>query len=930
MRIFLLLLLLALLLPATLPAQEDWPRTDQACLTPGQDAYDRREYEEARAWALEELEKDPLDLDAVRIFVMAVNEMNAMYEVEEMFTQEDDDPDLQGRTHYARGWAGVLIRDYDLAQEELEKAGELLGEDNYEIELASLIAARNGRSFDTDEILERYRLFLEKHPGNGRAYLSYLNALNIYDPDSEQAKRIVEEALAAPEVMPETYIRAIDSASRDFWYDPKEGLETLRKGLVVYPRASEIGIHEIRHLRKLGRLQEALERADYWLEVAPNRSDLVIEKMYILADMTRYEDAAMTAGMLEDIRWRTGEAFAAPLHQARLYHLAGMNDKAIELLEKVLKERPEDQHTGGFRNMLYLLYTRGRDKGVSYLPRRFVLEQRGNYCGPATLQTILRYWGIEKTQEEIADRVYTGIAGTPPEVIHSYVESLGLESIEFVGDEETWKDLIDAGYPILWLQMYRSGGGHYRTVVGYDDVFRDWMTVDPNYYMSDTRPFEAIEDTWILPSVRRSIVIFPKDQAGDPVLAGLGPTPFLLISNWAMYIATGSNLFVDFVPALLLNSLVLTLLGILLSILIRSVSYPNVRLRRRYILAAVFGVVIPISILVGLLRNNEAVSLLLGVNLALLTMIPLLLLILGFRYFISDYLHPRETVGMCVLVTLVWSILSFVDQQPWETWIPVGVFVIGLPVVLYPRLRVMYADRFARRGDLMRALDIVRPCGQDGMRYFAGLIVELESLIASGSYHEVAPRVETALASRETWPRNARQALELYKITALTLQQPNEETRIQVGEYLNSVKSPAVHRTAAEGLLLYLDALLQSHEAAAVRNAQDIDGLLNRLNTLSPKYIPGLPIRPAGRQLALHHVSFFLALAGALRLARTANDTAREEALRETWCGRHALLFGILREVEGASVLEDHPSGPSDIPSEDGLSVDKGPVEANV
>ncbi len=182
------------------------------------------------------------------------------------------------------------------------------------------------------------------------------------------------------------------------------------------------------------------------------------------------------------------------------------------------------------------------------------LQQRGNYCGPASLNMLLAHWGIHQTQDEIAARVYTGIAGTPPQVLHHFARSLGMKSAEFKADEATWKRLIDAGYPILWLQMLggnsrlSGGGGHYRVVTGYDDILKSWIVHDPNYFTAIRIPYDKIRDTWILPSVQRSLIFFPADRANDPLIAPLKPTPILFITNWAMYVATGANLFVGLFP----------------------------------------------------------------------------------------------------------------------------------------------------------------------------------------------------------------------------------------------------------------------------------------------------------------------------------------------------------------------------------------------
>src|SRR5690606_27005334 len=103
--------------------------------------------------------------------------------------------------------------------------------------------------------------------------------------------------------------------------------------------------------------------------------------------------------------------------------------------------------------------------------------------------------------------------------------------VEFEGTEDNWKALLDAGSPILWLQMKSTEGGHYRVVTGYDDARKRWFVHDPNLYSLTEIPYDHVDDTWPLPSLRRSIAIYPPEKENDPVLATLSPTPILHITN---------------------------------------------------------------------------------------------------------------------------------------------------------------------------------------------------------------------------------------------------------------------------------------------------------------------------------------------------------------------------------------------------------------
>ena len=140
------------------------------------------------------------------------------------------------------------------------------------------------------------------------------------------------------------------------------------------------------------------------------------------------------------------------------------------------------------------------------LPSSYMIENvpfhkqlTGVLCGAGSLEMVLDYWGPDIDQKEIADVARTSSSGTwtydivrtgqfsylssamgnyfPPEVPEAgFTEraigyaSFGYSSEDFWLDE--LKTLLANDIPVIVLMNYspEGGGGHYRVVIGYDDI----------------------------------------------------------------------------------------------------------------------------------------------------------------------------------------------------------------------------------------------------------------------------------------------------------------------------------------------------------------------------------------------------------------------------------------------------------------------------
>ncbi|MDP2703763.1 MAG: C39 family peptidase [bacterium] len=107
---------------------------------------------------------------------------------------------------------------------------------------------------------------------------------------------------------------------------------------------------------------------------------------------------------------------------------------------------------------------------------------RGSYCGPASLKMVLEYWGINKSEEEVAIACNRDPElGTDDASIKKAAESYGLKvEIENNSSFDSIQRWLNRKVPVIvdWFTRGRSDygdeevpDGHCSVVVGLDDVY---------------------------------------------------------------------------------------------------------------------------------------------------------------------------------------------------------------------------------------------------------------------------------------------------------------------------------------------------------------------------------------------------------------------------------------------------------------------------
>ena len=156
----------------------------------------------------------------------------------------------------------------------------------------------------------------------------------------------------------------------------------------------------------------------------------------------------------------------------------------------------------------------------------------GGYCGPASLKMVLEYWGINKSEEEVAIACNRDPElGTDDAALKKAAESYGLKvEIENNASFDSMQRWLNRRVPVIvnWFTRGRSDygdeevpDGHYSLVVGLDgeyiylqdpeigglrklkrgDFMRVWFDFKPAYITS-----------WNDMIIRQIIVVYPKEQ----------------------------------------------------------------------------------------------------------------------------------------------------------------------------------------------------------------------------------------------------------------------------------------------------------------------------------------------------------------------------------------------------------------------------------
>ncbi|WP_420627676.1 C39 family peptidase [Candidatus Leptofilum sp.] len=163
-----------------------------------------------------------------------------------------------------------------------------------------------------------------------------------------------------------------------------------------------------------------------------------------------------------------------------------------------------------------------------------IIPQKFNNCGPANLTITLGYHGVEVDQLDVGDVIkpnYDDRNVSPWEIVDYVNKETPMQARYFVGgDVPLLKQLIAAGYPViiekgLYPNAWEGWMGHYLTLVGYDDVSQEFISLDtflgPWDGSGRRDSYETIHEFWQQFNHTFILVYPPQDEA--EILAMLPP-----------------------------------------------------------------------------------------------------------------------------------------------------------------------------------------------------------------------------------------------------------------------------------------------------------------------------------------------------------------------------------------------------------------------
>ena len=146
-------------------------------------------------------------------------------------------------------------------------------------------------------------------------------------------------------------------------------------------------------------------------------------------------------------------------------------------------------------------------QGVPYV------VQEPHWCGPACLSMVLGYWGLNITQQNIAEEIYDPESqGTAIEYMATYARERGFEAEDFHGSIDDIKSWLRDGVPLIVMQKFvvMSDDLHYRVVVGYNESSQTIITYDPEKGQNYTLTYTTFSDLWKTSS-NRTIAVTPSN-----------------------------------------------------------------------------------------------------------------------------------------------------------------------------------------------------------------------------------------------------------------------------------------------------------------------------------------------------------------------------------------------------------------------------------
>jgi len=267
-----------------------------------------------------------------------------------------------------------------------------------------------------------------------------------------------------------------------------QGLTDPEKGMICYLLLADLKACN-------GQMEEALDLVDKGEKLYPETPSFMLEKV------KRFRDLGKMTEMLEVIQ-QLNEKIPEHAYHKYFHHLtktAYYRLGEFELLANEVK---------GKNSLFTVKDYQGECTKLKIKP----IIQKSNYCVPASLEMILKFYGMDITQDEIASHIFD-FTGSKLSTSVDYLENIGYECRYFIGKKELYQQLLKKNIPIL-LSVDFEHSSHVQVMTGYDSVFDIYHIQEPN--LLDTMYVTAndLEKANVSTSYM-SIVCVPKERAHE-------------------------------------------------------------------------------------------------------------------------------------------------------------------------------------------------------------------------------------------------------------------------------------------------------------------------------------------------------------------------------------------------------------------------------
>jgi tetratricopeptide (TPR) repeat protein len=218
------------------------------------------------------------------------------------------------------------------------------------------------------------------------------------------------------------------------------------------------------------------------------------------------------------------EEIISPLFVQGRVALACDDHAKLTVMVTRLKERsPNAESLGDWQAELDRMLSRSRGSGrQKRLPAFPTLVQRKDFCGPAVVELVMRYWqgGAIYSNDYIAKQIMFPRVGTPIYRMKEFFNLVGFETVRAWTPVEKLTALIEAGFPTI-IQEEFSNTAHVAVVIGYDEEGQRIELQDPmTHSVTHAAEQELNRRRWIYHD--GALIAYPRGHGYEKKLQAMG------------------------------------------------------------------------------------------------------------------------------------------------------------------------------------------------------------------------------------------------------------------------------------------------------------------------------------------------------------------------------------------------------------------------